>query len=182
MNIPQDIQDKIVAKRTPVAEEKKEEVKAPEADTPTEKKEAPTKSNGQSIAQIAEGMEDSAKEDDKPEDKTPDEKKEDKPKKKSVFEDLIETKRELKELRKEATENEITLMEDVKTLLAKVEKLEKAGIAPTKEVQEESDALLKELEEEYGLDKKGFDKLETLLKKRLGITSTSKEDKGDQND
>jgi hypothetical protein len=179
MNIPQDIQDKIVAKRTPVAEEKKEEVKAPEADTPTEKKEAPTKSNGQSIAQIAEGMEDSAKEDDKPEDKTPDEKKEDKPKKKSVFEDLIETKRELKELRKEATENEIALMEDVKTLLAKVEKLEKAGIAPTKEVQEESDALLKELEEEYGLDKKGFDKLETLLKKRLGITSTSKEDKGD---
>ena len=37
--------------------------------------------------------------------------------------------------------------------------------------------LLKELEEEYGLDKKGFDKLETLLKKRLGITSTLKEEK-----
>lgn len=180
MNIPQDIQDKIIAKRDAVVEEKpKEEVKAPEAETPTKKEEAPTKTNGQSIAQIAEGLEDSAKEDDKSKvDPAP--KEDEKPKKKSVFEDLIETKRELKELRKESTENEIALMEDVKTLLAKVDKLEKAGIAPTKEVQEESETLLKELEEEYGLDKKGFDKLETLLKKRLGITSTLKEEKGDE--
>ena len=132
MNIPQDIQDKIIAKRDAVVEEKpKEEVKAPEAETPTKKEEAPTKTNGQSIAQIAEGLEDSAKEDDKSKvDPAP--KEDEKPKKKSVFEDLIETKRELKELRKESTENEIALMEDVKTLLAKVDKLEKAGIAPTR--------------------------------------------------
>ena len=178
MNIPQDIQDKIVAKRAPVVEEKPiEEVKAPEAKTPTQK-ETPTKTNGQSIAQIAEGMEDSAKGDDGSKVDTPDEKKEEKPKKKSVFEELIETKRELKTVKKESTETEIALMNDVKTLLAKVDRLEKAGIAPNKDLQEESETLLKELEDEYGLDKKGFEKLEAVLKKRLGLTTPSKEGKG----
>lgn len=169
---PEDIRNKITAKRS--AEEKEAEVPEtaakpkedePEAKKPEEK--APKPSNGQSIAQIAEGV--TADEDDD-EDEDEGDKKPEKKSKKSVFDQLIETKREFKAYKREASEREMDLMKDMETVLDRVERLEKRKGTTEEDVDKEIAESFKTLKEEYALDENAIDIITKILEKKHGIT------------
>lgn len=189
-NIPSDVLTEIANKRTPSSEEqpKDDEAKkddaenaqpkdeSKKADNPEPKKGEATKpkTNGQSIAQVAEA----ANEDDDDEgDDEDDHDGDQKPNRKrsSLFREFLDVKKELKEtkrINKQTSQQYNELAEAMQELIGVVKDLKGNKTAQRDEIED--------FAEEWGLDKEGTKALVNILEKRL--STRQKPTKGDDED
>lgn len=192
MPIPQDIVAEIKAKsgsegaETKVEETKVEDTKVEDTKQTDTGKESDGKadkdvkkpSKVQSIAQVADDI--ATDEDD--EDDSDDDHGDDKSKKRgSVFKELIETRRDLKELKREdksRADREVKMMQIITDLSDRLEDMSRNGVKVTQDEKDE----LEQLIEEQGLDAEGTRKFVKILEKKFGrpLTTEKKEEKKEE--
>lgn len=190
-NIPESIAAEIAGKREPNAEgqpkdesqkdeSQKDESQKDESkktDNPEPKKGEATKpkTNGQSIAQVAEAANEDDDEDDDDEDDHDGDQKPNR-KRSSLFREFLDVKRELKDtkrINKQTSQQYTELAEAMQDLIGVVKNL-KGGDAQRDEIED--------FAEEWGLDKEGTKALVGILEKRLSTRLKPKEKDADEDD
>lgn len=199
--LPDDVLAEIAGKREPSSEDdtkngdepkkdekpkadepKKDEPKKGDKPEPKKGEAAKPKTNGQSIAQVAEAANDDEDDEDEDEDEDGDDPKGDTDKSKkpksSLFKEFISVKRELKDqskVNKQNTKQYQELAGAMTELIDMVKDLKGNKTAQKDEIEE--------FAEEWGLDKEGTKKLVSVLEKRLSTKfKPNKEDDADEDE
>lgn len=187
--IPEDIVAEIKTKSGSEGEDKEvEETKVDDTKKVETKTDDGKKSDGkadkdvkktskvQSIAQVADDIatDEDDEDDDDEEGDGPDKSK----KRGSVFKELLDTRRTLKEMRRDEqsrAEREVKMMQVISDLSDKLEDLTKNGVKVSQEEKDE----LEQLIEEQGLDPEGTRKFMKVLEKKFGrpLTNEKKDEK-----